>query len=244
MATYAIGDVQGCFSSLRKLVKQVGFDPARDRLWFVGDLVNRGPDSLAVLRFVKSLGSAAITILGNHDLHLLAVRWGIAPSRKKDTFQKVLSAPDAEELLTWVRHQPLVHQENGFLMVHAGVLPQWTVSQTVDLAHEVEVALRSDDFATALPFIYYRNGQTVWRKNLSFKDRLGLTTNVLTRLRICSPSGVPEFSFTGPPDQAPKGLIPWFQVPTRATKEDTIVFGHWSALGVHIQKNVVALDGG
>jgi bis(5'-nucleosyl)-tetraphosphatase (symmetrical) len=244
VATYAIGDLQGCMKSLRQLVDTIQFDPDRDRLWFVGDLVNRGPDSLAVLRYVKALGRSAITVLGNHDLHLLAVSIGITGIQKKDSFQEVLSAPDCQELLDWLRHQPLIHQEHGVLLVHAGLLPQWTTSQAVTLAREVEAILRSDDFTSNLPFIYFRNGKRAWNENLSAQERWGLATNVMTRIRVCTKEGVPDFSFKGPLDQIPQGLMPWFQIPRRANQNETIIFGHWSALGVVSQDNVLCLDGG
>ncbi|UCE64750.1 MAG: symmetrical bis(5'-nucleosyl)-tetraphosphatase [Nitrospirota bacterium] len=244
MATYAIGDVQGCMNSLRQLIEKIQFAPDRDRLWFVGDLVNRGPDSLTVLRYVKGLGSAAVTVLGNHDLHLLAVAAGVTDLQKKDSFHDVLSAPDGPDLLNWLRRQPLIHQEQGFLLVHAGLLPQWTISQAVNLAREVEALLRSDDFSKNLPFIYFRNGKKDWNDDLSAQDRCGLATNVMTRIRVCSPEGVPDFSFKGPVDQIPHGLKPWFQIPLRANQNETIIFGHWSALGVVSQDNVLCLDAG
>lgn len=244
MATYAIGDVQGCMKSLLQLVDKIQFDPDRDRLWFVGDLVNRGPDSLAVLRYVKALGSSAVTVLGNHDLHLLAVSVGVTGVQKKDSFHEVLSAPDSQELLGWLRHQPLIHQEQGFLLVHAGLLPQWTISQAVTLAREVEAVLQSDDFTRDLPFIYFRSVKRAWNDDLSAHERLGLTTNVMTRIRVCSLEGVPDFSFKGPVDQIPQGMMPWFQIPMRANRNETIMFGHWSALGVVSQDNVLCLDGG
>lgn len=244
MATYAIGDVQGCMSSLRQLIDQIQFNPARDRLWFVGDLVNRGPDSLAVLRYVKALGSSAVTVLGNHDLHLLAVSIGITGLQKKDSFDEVLSAPDCKNLLDWLRHQPLIHREDGFLLVHAGLLPQWTTSQAVTLAREVEALLQSDDFPRKLPFIYFRSHKRVWSEDLSHQERWGLATNVMTRIRVCSEEGVLNFSFKGPLDQIPRGYMPWFHIPMRATRNETIIFGHWSALGVVSQDNVLGLDGG
>ena len=244
MATYAIGDVQGCMKSLRQLIDIIQFDPDRDLLWFVGDLVNRGPDSLAVLRYVKGLGHSAITVLGNHDLHLLAVSIGITSLQKKDSFQDVLAAPDCKELLDWLRHRPLIHQEQGVLLVHAGLLPQWTTAQAITLAREVEAMLRSDDFTRNLSSIYFRNGKKEWTDDLSDQDRWGLTTNVMTRIRVCSEQGVPEFSFKGPLDQIPKGLKPWFQIPMRANRDETIIFGHWSAMGVFTQDNVLCLDGG
>lgn len=244
MATYAIGDVQGCMTSLRQLIAKIQFDPDRDRLWFVGDLVNRGPDSLAVLRYVKGLGRSAVTVLGNHDLHLLAVSSGITGFRKEDSFQEVLSAPDCKELLAWLRHQPLIHQEHDFLLVHAGLLPHWTIGQALTLAREVEAVLQSDDFSRHLPFIYFRSMTRTWKEDLSDQERWGLTTNVMTRIRVCSEEGVPDFSFKGPVREIPQGLIPWFQISTRANKEETIIFGHWSALGVVSQNNVLCLDGG
>ena len=244
MANYAIGDVQGCFKTLHKLVKQIQFDPVSDRIWFVGDLVNRGPDSLAVLRYIKELGSAAVTVLGNHDLHLLAIWAGVAKAHRKDTLESVLSAPDCDELLTWLRHRSLIHQENGFLMVHAGLLPHWTATQAVRLAREVEAALQSESFVDVLPFIYYRHSQDSWGGELSYHDRIGVSTNVMTRLRVCSSRGIPELSFKGPPAEAPDDLIPWFDIPERATTGDTIIFGHWSALGLYVRDNLLGLDAG
>ena len=239
MATYAIGDVQGCMRSLRELVNKIQFSPDRDRLWFVGDLVNRGPDSLAVLRYVKALGHSAVTVLGNHDLHLLAVSVGVTPSQKKDTFHEILAAPDCQDLLTWLRHQPLIHRENGFFLVHAGLLPQWTTIQAMTLAREIEAALQSDDFKSTLPYIYYRTVPPAWNDDLPERTRWGLATNVMTRVRICSQDGVPDFSFKGPADQIPSGMRPWFQIPTRANRNETIIFGHWSALGVVSQGECV-----
>ncbi len=244
MANYAIGDVQGCFKALRKLVKLLHFDPTKDRLWFVGDLVNRGPESLAVLRYIKDLGSAAVTVLGNHDIHLLAIWTGIATAHRKDTLEEVLSAPDCDDLLTWLRFRSLIHQENGFLMVHAGLLPQWTATYAITLAQEVETALQSENFVDVLPFIYRRPSHANWAGEMTSQDRLGAATNIMTRLRVCSAEGIPEFAFKGPPTEAAKGLIPWFEVPGRATSQETIIFGHWSALGVYIQDTLLSLDAG
>ncbi|MGB0908829.1 MAG: symmetrical bis(5'-nucleosyl)-tetraphosphatase [Nitrospirales bacterium] len=244
MTNYAIGDVQGCFKSLRKLVKQIQFDPSCDRLWFVGDLVNRGLHSLDVLRYIKDLGSAAVTVLGNHDLHLLAIWAGITKAHQKDTLDEVLSAPDCDELLNWLRFRPMLHQENGFLMVHAGLLPQWTATQAITLAREVETALQKDNFIDVLPYIYFRDSQASWGNHLSYHDRLGITTNVLTRLRVCSPHGLPDFSFKGHPADALDGHIPWFNAPGRATSEETIIFGHWSALGLYVEDKLLGLDAG
>ncbi len=243
MATYAIGDIQGCLTPLRKLLDRVRFDPASDRLWFVGDLVNRGPHSLEVLRFVKGLEGRCVVVLGNHDLHLLAVHCGVARLRNQDTIQPVLDAPDAEELLGWLRRQSMLHHEGEYLLVHAGLLPQWSVDQAKALAGEVEAALRSEQYHTLLPFIY-RSEETRWCDTLPSPVRLGLITNVLTRMRMCSPEGLIDLSFKGPPEQAPAGLLPWFELPPRHQRTETVLFGHWSALGVRRGEGVIALDGG
>ncbi len=243
MATYAIGDIQGCMTALRRLLDHIRFDPAQDRLWFVGDLVNRGPHSLEVLRFVKQLGPSAVTVLGNHDIHLLAIWSQITQAGKKDTLQPIVSAPDADELLHWLRFRPLLHAENGFVMIHAGMLPSWSIDQAKSLAREVEDALQDDNFKDALPAIYFRKAVEP-SATLSKKERLGLTANVLTRLRVCTHEGVPEFSFKGPPADAPPGYFPWFTIPHRASQHETIIFGHWSALGIVTEKHLIALDGG
>lgn len=243
MATYAIGDVQGCVRALHRLLEKIHFTPARDCLWFVGDLVNRGPHSLEVLRFIKQLGTSAITVLGNHDLHLLAVWAKVTTLGRKDTLQSVLSAPDVEELLTWLRFRPLVHVEDGYCLIHAGLLPSWSIPQVLRLAGEVEEALQDDHFHQFLPAIYFQK-DIVPSPRLSFEERLGLTTNVLTRLRVCTKEGIPEFSFKGHPKEAPLGFMPWFRVPDRATQHDTIIFGHWSTLGVVREQRVFAIDGG
>ncbi|GJL65629.1 MAG: bis(5'-nucleosyl)-tetraphosphatase, symmetrical [Nitrospirales bacterium] len=244
MSTYVIGDIQGCFKALRKLVKRIQFDAACDRLWLVGDLVNRGPDSLAVLRYIKDLGPAAVTVLGNHDLHLLAIWSGVAKLHHKDTLAEVLSAPDCDELLTWLRFRPIIHLENGYLMLHAGILPQWTAAQAVVLAREVEAALQSENFVELLPYIYFRQPHIVWSKNLLYHDRLSFSANVLTRLRMCAPDGAPDFSFKGLPDQAENGFVPWFQAPGRSISHEVVIFGHWSALGLYIHDKLLGLDSG
>ena len=243
MATYAIGDIQGCMGALQRLLDHIKFDQTQDRLWFAGDLVNRGPHSLEVLRFVKQLGTAAITVLGNHDIHLLALWSQVTQPGRKDTLEPILSAPDADELLHWLRFRPLLHAENGLVMIHAGMLPTWTIAQASTLAHEVEEALQGDNFQKVLPAIYFRKGVKS-SANSHTHEQLGLTTNVLTRLRVCTVEGVPEFSFKGPPNEAPSEFLPWFQIPNRATQDDTIIFGHWSALGIVQEEHIVALDGG
>jgi bis(5'-nucleosyl)-tetraphosphatase (symmetrical) len=243
MATYAIGDIQGCYSTLRRLLDRIDFDPLCDRLWLVGDLVNRGPKSLAVLRFVKSLGARAVTVLGNHDLHLLVVAAGHVRPHRGDTLQAILKAPDREELLDWLRHRKMMHAAGHHAMVHAGVLPQWSIAKAMRLAHEVEAALRRDDYREFLRHLY-GNKPDRWRDDLSGYDRLRVITNVLTRLRLCTADGRMEFTHKGAPTDLPRGYRPWFEAPRRRNRATTIVFGHWAALGLYLDSNVACLDTG
>jgi bis(5'-nucleosyl)-tetraphosphatase (symmetrical) len=243
MSIYAIGDIQGCYNELQRLLERIGFDPAHDRLWFVGDLVNRGPGSLEVLRLVKSLGDSAITVLGNHDLHLLAVAEGIGKLHSSDTLDEILNAPDRDELLHWLRHQRLMHAEGDQVLVHAGLLPQWTVQQALALAHEVEDALRSDDYAVFLEKMY-GNAPHCWEDDLQGYKRLRVIVNAFTRLRICTPQGEMEFKFKGEVENIPAGYMPWFEVDKRRSADATVIFGHWSALGLKVEPNIIALDTG
>lgn len=243
MAIYAIGDIQGCHEELLLLLDQIHFDRTRDKLWFVGDLVNRGPDSLQVLRLVKSLGNNAITVLGNHDLHLLAVAIGKAEQHRTDTLNEILHAPDREELLNWLRHRPLLHTENGFVLVHAGLLPQWNIKQAGELASEVEKALRSDNYTTFFEHMY-GNTPREWNNSLNGYKRLRIITNALTRMRICTQQGEMEFKFKGEVEKIPEGYMPWFDLPKRMSQDATVIFGHWSALGLKITQNIIALDSG
>ena len=243
MATYAIGDIQGCYAEFQQLLEQIRFDPAQDRLWLVGDLVNRGPDSLQVLRFVKSLGDKAITVLGNHDLHLLAVAEGTAELHRSDTLDEILAAPDRDELLFWLRQQRLLYAEGDYVLVHAGLLPQWSVKQAANLAHEVENALRGDDYATFLSRMYGNNPHN-WDNDLDGYKRLRVIVNAFTRMRICTPQGELEFKFKGEIERIPAGYLPWFEVPERKSRKVTVIFGHWSALGLKVTPNVIALDTG
>jgi len=243
MAIYAVGDVQGCYAELARLLEDIRFDPAADRLWLVGDLVNRGPDSLAVLRLVKSLGDSAITVLGNHDLHLLAVAEGAGELHRSDTLDEVLSAPDRDELLHWLRNQRLLHAQDGFVLVHAGLLPQWSVARAEGLAREVETALRDDNYATFLARMY-GNAPHNWDDNLSGYKRLRVIVNAFTRMRICTLEGGMEFKFKGEVQDIPPGYLPWFDIPKRASRDATVIFGHWSALGLKIEQRVIALDTG
>jgi bis(5'-nucleosyl)-tetraphosphatase (symmetrical) len=243
MATYAVGDIQGCYTELQQLLEHIRFDPAADRLWLVGDLVNRGPGSLEVLRLVKSLGDSAITVLGNHDLHLLAVAEGAAELHRSDTLDSVLNAPDRGELLHWLRHQRLLHAEGGYVLVHAGLLPQWSVAGAQRLASEVETALRGDDYATLLARMY-GNTPNGWDDTLTGYKRLRVILNAFTRLRICTPQGGMEFKFKGEVQNIPPGYLPWYDVPGRKSRDATVIFGHWSALGLLLRDNAIALDTG
>ena len=243
MATYVVGDIQGCCTEFRQLLEQMRFDPAADRLWLVGDLVNRGPDSLGVLRLVKSLGNAAITVLGNHDLHLLAVAEGAAELHRSDTLDDILAAPDRDELLAWLRAQRLLHVEGDFVLVHAGLLPGWTVAQAQQLASEVEDALRGSHYQDFLARMY-GNHPNRWEDSLTGYKRLRVITNAFTRMRTCTVLGEMEFKFKGGVQDVPAGYLPWFEVPGRASAKATIVCGHWSALGLKITPPVIALDTG
>ncbi len=243
MAVYAIGDVQGCHGALLALLEKIGFSASRDRLWFVGDLVNRGPHSLEVLRLVKGLGEAAVTVLGNHDLHLLMLAAGASSRNQADTLDAVLAAPDCDELLAWLRSQPLAHAEGEYLMVHAGVLPQWDGAKAVALAGEVHEALQARGYRKFLANMW-GSTPTSWNDGLVGWDRLRVIVNAMTRMRFCSLDGSMEFRAKGPPDSAPPGCMPWFGVPDRASVDCTIVCGHWSALGYVQQPKLIALDSG
>lgn len=243
MSTYAIGDLQGCFRELQQLLELIAFDPAQDRLWLVGDLVNRGPDSLALLRYVKALGERAVTVLGNHDLHLLMAAAGHERLRKHDTIQDILDAPDREELLAWLRRRKLMHVEGEYAMVHAGLLPQWSIPQALELAREVETALAGPGF-DGLCAHMYGNRPDRWSDDLTGYDRLRVVINAMTRLRICTAEGGMEFDYTGRLDGIPAGYLPWFEAPGRASANATVVCGHWSALGLRLLPGLIALDSG
>ncbi|MEO5676027.1 MAG: symmetrical bis(5'-nucleosyl)-tetraphosphatase [Usitatibacter sp.] len=243
MATYAIGDLQGCFEPLQRLLDSAAFDPARDRLWFVGDLVNRGPDSLACLRFVKSFGERAITVLGNHDLHLVCVAEGLQKRRKRDTLDEVLAAPDRDELLAWLRLRPLMHVEDGYALVHAGLLPQWSVARARALALEVEAHLAGPGYRTILEHLY-GDEPARWSDALEGIERLRVIVNAMTRLRMCDPGGAMALRFKGDPREAATGLTPWFDVPGRLSADHAIVCGHWSALGLRVRPDLLSLDSG
>lgn len=243
MALYLMGDVQGCDQALGRLLDEIGFSPSRDELVLLGDLVNRGPDSLAVLRRVMALDGAARAILGNHDIHLLGVAAGVRRAGRHDTLDAILQAPDRPLLLDWLRRRPLALHEQGLLMVHAGVLPQWTLAQTLALAAELEAALRAAQWRQNLATLF-GNEPAAWQPGLKGAERLRVIVNALTRLRFCTPAGVMDFAVKGDADAAPHGHLPWFDVPSRRTAGDVIAFGHWSTLTPPPRDDIIALDSG
>jgi bis(5'-nucleosyl)-tetraphosphatase (symmetrical) len=245
VALYAIGDLQGCHAEFMALIGRIGFDARRDRLWLTGDLVNRGPDSLAVLREVKSLGDAVTVVLGNHDLHLLAMAYAPRGVRKREReLEAVLDAPDAAELLHWLAARPLLHRERGvaWTLVHAGLPPEWTLGDAERCAREVEQALREN--REELLGSMYGNTPDRWSPSLAGRERLRFIVNCLTRLRVVDLEGRLLLSHKGPVEDAPRGAIPWFRHPQRATRSDAIVFGHWSALGYLSEPGLLCLDTG
>jgi bis(5'-nucleosyl)-tetraphosphatase (symmetrical) len=240
MATYAIGDVQGCADELDALLGRIGFDLARDRLWFVGDLVNRGPKSLEVLRRVRALGDAAVVVLGNHDLHLVCHAEGLWRRRADDTLDEVLAAADGAELVAWLRARPLMHLEGRYAMVHAGLLPQWSLGRARELAREVEAALQGPKYRDFLANMYGSKPDR-WDDALAGHDRLRVIVNAMTRLRFCTADGRMEFREKG--RTPPRGFSAWFDA-RAAREEPAVVCGHWSALGVKLTERLVALDSG
>ncbi|MDR2187639.1 MAG: symmetrical bis(5'-nucleosyl)-tetraphosphatase [Azonexus sp.] len=243
MATYAIGDIQGCYDALRRLLDHCAFDPAQDRLWLVGDLVNRGPQSLETLRFIRSLGDAALTVLGNHDLYLLMIAENSRRPRKEDTLQPLLDAPDADELINWLRQQSLCRSEGNYCLVHAGLLPQWTVTKACQLAREVEAALQDAHYRDFIDNLW-GSEPAAWSETLTGWPRLRVIVNAMTRMRFCTPDGVMDFTGKGRPETAPPGCLPWFALTHRQSAEAVLVTGHWSALGLNITPNHLALDSG
>ena len=248
MATYAIGDIQGCYDELRQLLKKINFKSDRDTVWFTGDLVNRGPKSLETLRFIKSLKDNAISVLGNHDLHLLAIANTNRQPGGKDTLDEILNAPDCDELLNWLKHRPLIHVDNisSTSMVHAAIHPDWSLEKAESLAQEVEAILQSKQHIN-----YYRtmygDEPAHWSDKLQGYDRLRYITNVFTRLRFCDQNHGLAFRHKCEPGAQPDNLQPWFNVDNRATENDSIVFGHWSTLILAKDikyKNVYPLDTG
>lgn len=244
MATYVVGDLQGCLDPLKSVLTDAGFDAAQDRLWLVGDLVNRGPQSAEVLRFVRDLGPAATAVLGNHDLYLLAVAAGVPPkARERDTIASVLDAPDRDELIEWLRRVPMMHVEDPWVLVHAGLLPQWDVPQARALAAEVEMELRGDGWRDYLQHLF-GNQPAQWGEELTGWDRHRIVINTMTRMRFLNAEGGLELKPKGPPETAPEGLRPWYTFENARWRTHTILFGHWSALGLREMAQAIALDSG
>ncbi|HKS93411.1 MAG TPA: symmetrical bis(5'-nucleosyl)-tetraphosphatase [Gammaproteobacteria bacterium] len=245
MAIFAVGDIQGCYDELQQLLTRIKFNPAEDRLWFTGDLVNRGPNSLDTLRFVKSLGERAVCVLGNHDLHLLALAAGVHGHKSADTLDAVLGAPDRDDLLHWLRYRPLLHHDAalGFTLAHAGLPPQWDLATATGCAHELETALRTADYAEFLRHMY-GNQPSRWSPDLQGIERLRFSVNCFTRLRYVSADGDLDLTSKGAPGTQPEGYLPWFAVPGRKSAELHVIFGHWSTVGVAKGHNVYPLDTG
>lgn len=245
MAVFAVGDIQGCYDDLRRLLDRLRFDPDEDELWLTGDLVARGPKSLQTLRFVKHLGLNAVTVLGNHDLHLLAVAEGLQAEKPNDMLREVLDAPDAADLLEWLRHRPLAHYDAqlGFLLVHAGLPPQWDRGVALACAREVESVLRGNAYRDLLEQMY-GNEPSRWDPTLTGIGRLRFIINALTRMRYCTPEGDLDFKEKGSVGEQPEHLLPWFRVPGRRNADLDVVFGHWSTLGNPETPHAWALDTG
>ncbi len=246
MTVYAVGDLQGCLSPLERLLERVRFDPGQDTLWLVGDLVNRGPDSGPCLRYVRDLGTAAITVLGNHDLHLLATAAGLRQPRPRDTLAQVLRRPDSDELLDWLAARPLMHHDEalGWTMVHAGIPPDWDLDQARIEARAIEQVLRSPASRNAFLEQMYGNLPNRWSAELEGVERLRYAVNALTRMRFIREDGSLELDESGPPDSVSGGLKPWFDVSNRRTRGNPILFGHWSALGLKLGPDWLSLDTG
>lgn len=244
MATYAIGDVQGCYEQLCRLLDKLAFDPVDDTLWFVGDLVNRGPKSLQTVQLIRSLGDSAQCVLGNHDIHLIAQHAGVKERKPTSSLEQILQHQQADELVNWLRHQPLLHYDPTlkWLMVHAGVLPQWDLALAQQCAREVEAQLKSSHYVEFLQ-VAYGNTPDLWQHDLDQEQRLRISLNAFTRLRVCDQHGRMNFAFKGPLGTQEEGLYAWFEVP-RKTAQQKIVFGHWSTLGLRQSNNILAVDTG
>jgi|SRR6185312_2958047 len=243
MATYAIGDIHGCFETLQGLLHRIAFDPGEDRLWLVGDLVNRGPGSLEVLRWAVEMGDRVVAVLGNHDLHLLARAAGVGGPKKRDSLDSVLAAPDRDDLLAWLRTRTLIHREGETLMVHAGLFPAWSPRQAERLARDVEERLRGEGAGKLLASIEERTEER-WKEGLAGWERARAALAGFARLRTLDATGRMCAGFSGPPDAAPRGCLPWFAARGRRSAGLTVIFGHWAALGLKVGGGIAALDTG
>jgi len=243
MATFAIGDIHGCFDTLQALLRRIRFDPGMDRLWLVGDLVNRGPKSLAVLRWAAELGDRVTVVLGNHDLHLLGRALGVAQSKRRDSLEEVLAAPDRDELLAWLRTRPLLHRQDGVAMVHAGLFPSWSLDKAERLARETEAWLRGPEAPRLVETIEKKSPER-WKSGMSDWERARTALAGFAKLRTLQEDGRMCSEFSGPPKEAPKGCVPWFAAPDRKSTDGLVVFGHWAALGLWVGEGVTGLDSG
>lgn len=243
MSTYAIGDIQGCYLTFRALLEQIDFDPARDRLWLLGDLVNRGPRSLEVLRWVSSQGDRVQAVLGNHDIHLLSRAAGISMPKTRDSLEAVLKAPDREGLMDWLRSRPLFYREGKHAMVHGGLAPDWDLEKAAALAGEAEAAIRGKDFEATLKAMGGERPRR-WKDHLEAPERYATILHIFTRIRMCREDGRFDFEYKGAPESAPADSFPWFGAPERRKDEARILFGHWAALGLRLGKTWAGLDSG
>lgn len=239
MTIYVVGDLQGCLECLKALLDKLRFEPGQDQLWCAGDLVNRGPESLETLRFCKALGDNFRTVLGNHDLSLLAIASGAKSPSRKDTIEDILQAPDREELLAWLRAQPLMLRNGDYSIVHAGIPPQWSVDDAARHARELELALAEDDTANTFFGTMFGNDPACWRDDLTGQERLRAITNYFTRMRFCDQAGCLDFDNKLGPDQAPPGYLPWFEHRNRRAANSKIIFGHWASLEGKLNSNVL-----
>jgi bis(5'-nucleosyl)-tetraphosphatase (symmetrical) len=243
MATFAIGDIHGCFDTLQALLRRIQFDPRSDRVWLVGDLVNRGAKSLAVLRWAADLGDRATVVLGNHDLHLLGRALGVSAAKRRDNLIAILEAPDRDDLLRWLRTRPLLHREGDVVMVHAGLFPSWTIDKAERVARETEAWLRGEGAPQLVETIDRRHSER-WKGGMSDWERARTALAGFARLRTLHEDGRMCAEFSGPPRDAPKGCVPWFAAPDRKSAGNLVVFGHWAALGLHVAADVIGLDTG
>ena len=243
MATYVIGDIQGCFYTFQALLKKISFDPSKDKLWLTGDLVNRGGHSLKVLEWCYENNHLLVSVLGNHDAHLLAVAHGVRNKNDEDTFDDILSAPQGEKLLNWLAHRPLLYAENKRMLVHSGLLPQWTVEEALGLAKEVENQLRGPYIKEFLASLYTQKNE-IWNSSLKNPMRSKVIMDVLTRLRICTPQGQMDFKYKGARGGIPASYQAWFELPNRKNTDVTLYFGHWGSIGFYKGHNVVCVDSG
>jgi len=244
MATYVIGDIHGCYDPLQHILDKIKYDPAIDRLWFTGDLVNRGPHSLKCLRFIKSLGDQCISVIGNHDFHVLALYYGVREVKQKDqSLSEILHAPDAAELIHWLQSRPILHIENQHILVHAGIHAHWTIPTLIELKYELETAIQKATSKKKLARLY-GNTTGTWEVAKLSNKRLCYALNCLTRMRYCSKDASPDYKFNSPPGTQPPELVPWFEIPNTEIADHTVVFGHWAALGYHQHNRIFSLDSG